>query len=192
MLSNQYTNFFQPVMELQHKSRNGAKVRKVYDSARTPYQRLLEWDVLTAGERQALDRTHRSINPVRLKARLDSALEALWDTADRRRDHEPSVTVTFELQLLLTQHDPLTRSVFNNKVRERVPKARSRFREESNEVFQGVLLADIPPSSYYDLLLSLSHLRCSQLRAATTGTMRRQRRPILRPRRRLPHRPRRR
>ena len=96
MLSNQYTNFLQPVMELQHKSRNGAKVRKVYDSARTPYQRLLEWDVLTAGERQALDRTYRSINPVRLKARLDAALEALWDTADRRRDHEPSVTVTFD------------------------------------------------------------------------------------------------
>ena len=96
MLSNQYTNFFQPVMGLQHKSRNGAKVRKVYDSARTPYQRLLEWDVLTAGERQALDRTYRSINPVRLKARLDDALEALWDTADRRRDHEPSVTVTFD------------------------------------------------------------------------------------------------
>ena len=92
MLSNEYTNFFLPVMELQHKSRNGAKVRKVYDSARTPYQRLLEWDVLTAGERQALDRTYRSINPVRLKARLDAALEALWDTADRRRDHEPSVT----------------------------------------------------------------------------------------------------
>ena len=26
MLSNQYTNFLQPVMKLQHKSRNGAKV----------------------------------------------------------------------------------------------------------------------------------------------------------------------
>ena len=39
MLSNQYTNFLQPVMKFQHKSRNGAKVHKVYDKARTPYER---------------------------------------------------------------------------------------------------------------------------------------------------------
>ena len=95
-LSNQYMNFLQPVMKLQHKSRNGAKVHKVYDTARTPYQRLREWDGLTAEQRQALDRTYRSINPVRLKARLDAALEALWDTADRRQNHESSVTPTFD------------------------------------------------------------------------------------------------
>ena len=75
-------------MKLQHKSRNGAKVHKVYDKPRTPYERLKERDVLTAEQRQALDRTYRSINPVRLKARLDTALEALWDTADRRQNHE--------------------------------------------------------------------------------------------------------
>ena len=96
MLSNQYTNFLQPVMKLQHKSRNGAKVHKVYDKARTPYERLKERDVLTAEQRQALDRTYRSINPVRLKARLDAALEALWDTADRRQNHESSVTAPFD------------------------------------------------------------------------------------------------
>ena len=96
MLSNQYTNFLQPVMKLQHKSRNGAKVHKVYDKARTPYERLKERDVLTAEQRQALDRIYRSINPVRLKARLDAALEALWDTADRRQNHESSVTAPFD------------------------------------------------------------------------------------------------
>ena len=31
-----YVNFFQPVMKLRHKTRNGAKVHKVYDTARTP------------------------------------------------------------------------------------------------------------------------------------------------------------
>ena len=91
-LSNRYMNFFQPVMKLRHKSWNGAKVHKVYDTARTPYERLLEWDGLTDEQRQALDRTYRAINPVRLRARLDVALEALWDTADRRHNHEASVT----------------------------------------------------------------------------------------------------
>lgn len=36
-----YANFFQPVMQLQGKIRHGARVHKVYDQARTPYQRLL-------------------------------------------------------------------------------------------------------------------------------------------------------
>ena len=93
-LASLYRNFFQPVMKLQHKSRNGARVRKVYDTARTPYRRLLERDVLSYEERRALVRTYRTLNPVRLKARLDAALEALWATADHHSDHEPSVTVT--------------------------------------------------------------------------------------------------
>jgi hypothetical protein len=37
-----YTNFFQPVMKLVEKTRVGSKVKKRYDQARTPYQRVLE------------------------------------------------------------------------------------------------------------------------------------------------------
>ena len=36
-----YVNFFQPVMQLKHKTRNGAKVHRQYDTAKTPYQRVL-------------------------------------------------------------------------------------------------------------------------------------------------------
>ena len=91
-LSSQYMNFFQPTMKLQHKRRNGARVHKVYDTAKTPYQRLLERGVLSAEAHEALARTYRSLNPVRLKAQLDAALEALWATADRHQNHGPSVT----------------------------------------------------------------------------------------------------
>ena len=77
-------------------SRHGARVHKVYDTAKTPYQRLLERDVLSAEERETLDRRYRTLNPVRLKARLDAALEALWATADRHPDHHRSVTVSSE------------------------------------------------------------------------------------------------
>ncbi|MBI2170670.1 MAG: hypothetical protein HYU30_01390 [Chloroflexi bacterium] len=41
-----YMNFFQPVLQLQAKHRTGARVQKTYDTARTPYQRLLESKVL--------------------------------------------------------------------------------------------------------------------------------------------------
>jgi len=37
-----YVNFFQPVLKLVEKRRVGSKVRKRYDTARTPYQRVLE------------------------------------------------------------------------------------------------------------------------------------------------------
>ena len=36
-LLGRYLNFFQPVTQLQAKSRHGTRVHKVYDAARTPY-----------------------------------------------------------------------------------------------------------------------------------------------------------
>ena len=49
-----YKNFFPPVMKLVAKTRHGAKVHRVYDTARTPYQRLLESGVLTEAKQQEL------------------------------------------------------------------------------------------------------------------------------------------
>jgi len=37
-----YTNFFLPVQKLLKKERIGSKIKKTYDKARTPYQRILE------------------------------------------------------------------------------------------------------------------------------------------------------
>jgi len=42
-----YVDFFQPVMKLVTKTRHETKVHRVRDTARTPYQRLLEAGVLT-------------------------------------------------------------------------------------------------------------------------------------------------
>ena len=61
-----YVNFFQPVMKLVSKTRHGAKVHKVYDTAQTPYQRLLKSDVLTETKRQELAATYHGLNPVLL------------------------------------------------------------------------------------------------------------------------------
>ena len=83
--------FFQPVMRL---SRHGARVHKGYNTARTPYQRLMERGVLSAEEHETLARRCRTLNPVRLKAQLDVALEALWTTADRHQEHRLSVTLS--------------------------------------------------------------------------------------------------
>jgi len=78
-----YVNFFQPTMKLVSKTRQGAKVHKVYDAAKTPYQRLLESGVLTPAKQAELATTYRGLNPVLLLRYLNGHLEKLWKLADR-------------------------------------------------------------------------------------------------------------
>ena len=77
-----YVNFFQPTMKLVSKSRNGAKVHKTYDTAKTPYQRLQESGVLTAGKRAELAAVYNGLNPVQLLTQLNGHLEKLWKLAE--------------------------------------------------------------------------------------------------------------
>ena len=72
-----YTNFFQPVMKLLSKERHGAKVKKTYDAARTPYQRLLDSSALSKQAKQQLRAQYAGLNPAGLKrniVRLQSRL----------------------------------------------------------------------------------------------------------------------
>lgn len=77
-LVEHYVNFFQPVMQLQEKQRQGARVRKVYDAPRTPYRRLLEQGVLSQDQQMRLDQQYQRINPVKLLKDINKALERLW------------------------------------------------------------------------------------------------------------------
>lgn len=55
-----YFNFFQPLMKLVSKTRDGAKVRKVYDKARTPYRRLPASEILLSRHVRISPRSTRS------------------------------------------------------------------------------------------------------------------------------------
>src|SRR5947209_11412572 len=57
-----YVNCFQPSMKL----REGKKVRYVYDSAKTPLQRLLLSGILPVEMRQELTEVARALDPIRL------------------------------------------------------------------------------------------------------------------------------
>ena len=98
-LTRLYVNFFQPVMKLVSKTRHGAKVHKVYDAARTPYQRLLEAGVLTEAKRQELAAIYHGLNPVSLLKQINENLEHLWAMAEypvqqqrKVRTYQASVT----------------------------------------------------------------------------------------------------
>ena len=78
-----YINFFQPTMKLVSKTRHGARVHKVYDTARTPYQRLVHSGVLTEAKQTELAATYRGLNPVLLLHQINGSLDKLWQLAER-------------------------------------------------------------------------------------------------------------
>jgi hypothetical protein len=87
-----YVNFFQPCLKLTHKERFGAKVKKQYDKARTPYQRVMESGVLTDEQAKALKEQYESLNPAQLWRLLGKEKERLWSAAKKRNEAEPTNT----------------------------------------------------------------------------------------------------
>jgi hypothetical protein len=77
-----YLNFFQPTMKLVSKTRHGARVHKVYETAQTPYQRLLQLGVLNEAKLAEMPATYRGLNPVLLLKQINGNLEQLWRLAD--------------------------------------------------------------------------------------------------------------
>jgi len=76
-----HINFFQPVQKLVSKTRQGARTRRVYDRAQTPYQRLCATGVLPPAKRDELERLYQTLNPLRLRRDLEAALDRLWPLA---------------------------------------------------------------------------------------------------------------
>jgi hypothetical protein len=82
-----WTNHWQPVLKLVSKERSGARVTKRYDTARTPYRRMLAAGILPAEAEQALRDEHAAPGPVAVRAALDQAVAAFW--RHHVRGHQP-------------------------------------------------------------------------------------------------------
>ena len=76
-----YYNLFQPVMHLSEKIGEGDKVRRKWDEAQTPYQRLLATGVLSQEQQERLQTLYEQTNPLRLREEIYTGLAALWDVA---------------------------------------------------------------------------------------------------------------
>lgn len=72
-----YVNFFQPIMKKIKKERIGAKVKKWYDTAKTPYQRILKSGALKREEKEKLKFLYESLNPLDLKRKIDRLTKKL-------------------------------------------------------------------------------------------------------------------
>jgi hypothetical protein len=76
-----YTNFFQPVMKLREKVRQGSKLTRRYDEPQTPYRRALAHPQITQEVKAALIRQYESINVIELKRLLGRLQNALFRSA---------------------------------------------------------------------------------------------------------------
>lgn len=83
-LWNPLWNFFTPVMKLQSKTRVGGKIVKVYDDPITPYQRLINSNMLSEEELTKLQTQFKKINPFELKRELDEKLKWFFRIAEIR------------------------------------------------------------------------------------------------------------
>jgi hypothetical protein len=78
-----YLNFFQPVMVLVEKQRDGAKVKKRYDRAKTPYQRVLDAPEVADEAKERLRQLYASLNPAELLRQIQAQQTALWKLAQQ-------------------------------------------------------------------------------------------------------------
>lgn len=76
-----YYNLFQPVMHLSEKTVDGDKMRRKWDEAQTPYQRLRASGVLSQEQQERLQALYEQTNPLQLRDEIYAGLAALWDTA---------------------------------------------------------------------------------------------------------------
>ena len=93
-----YLNFFQPVLKLISKSRQGARIHKVYDEAQTPYSRLIKSGVLTVDKQRELANIYNALNPVVLLEQITQGQQKLAKLSERTaillpKIDERSVTV---------------------------------------------------------------------------------------------------
>jgi len=73
-----YKNFFQPVIKLISKVRIGGKIHRRYDTAKTPYRRVMESKRIPENKKQELKKIYLSLNPAQLKRNIDAKLDVLY------------------------------------------------------------------------------------------------------------------
>ena len=76
-----YYNLFQPVLHLCQKTVVGDKVRRKWDEAKTPYERLLTTGVLEAAQQERLRVLYEQTNPLQLRQAIYRQLAVLWEAA---------------------------------------------------------------------------------------------------------------
>jgi hypothetical protein len=89
-----YLNYFQPVMKLVEKTREGSRVKKKYDVAQTPYERLLLSDKVSKQDKVKLRAEYDRLNPAQLKRDIEGLQTQLLKSVTQSQQKAKGRTVT--------------------------------------------------------------------------------------------------
>ena len=98
-----YKNFFMPNVKLVDKKRtgiHGEKIKKIYDKAKTPYQRVLECDQVSEEKKEQLRREYKQINP----AALRRSIIAKTNKLNNLKNNQPEIVVPLTSKVTFTNH----------------------------------------------------------------------------------------
>jgi len=75
-------NYFTPVMKLVEKTREGSKVKKKYDSAKTPCERLLLCPNVSEKKKQKLRKKRSELDPIELAQAIEQKLKGIYERVE--------------------------------------------------------------------------------------------------------------
>tara|TARA_B100001971_G_scaffold131688_1_gene121587 strand:- start:70 stop:534 length:465 start_codon:yes stop_codon:yes gene_type:complete len=86
-----YYNLFQPVLHLRSKSVVDGRLKRRWDRACPPYDRVLERGVLGSRQRAQLAVMYSQTNPRRLRRQIYQELERMWDHSNHQTNNRQLV-----------------------------------------------------------------------------------------------------
>lgn len=82
---NPLKNFYTPCLKLKKKERIGSKIKKKYDTPKTPFQRLIESGQLTIKQQELLNDKKCKLNPFILQKKLHEKLKEFYRVLENNR-----------------------------------------------------------------------------------------------------------
>ncbi|MBX9723026.1 MAG: hypothetical protein K2X81_16615 [Candidatus Obscuribacterales bacterium] len=83
-----YINFFQPSVKLSNKERDGGNVKRIYDVAATPCQRLVENAHVLEVTKKSLNQLFDTLDPMALLTEMERLQGEFWSTAIPNNDKD--------------------------------------------------------------------------------------------------------
>ena len=99
--SRLYINFFQPSFKLKSKTRDGARVKKVYHAPATPCERLVAHNAVAAVIKEKLTAQFMSLDPVQLLQGIRLAQQTLSDIAAHGPAPQPAAPAPSDIEVFV-------------------------------------------------------------------------------------------
>ena len=74
-----YINFFQPSVKCIEKKRVGSKIKKIYDTAKTPFERVVAHSSIPETTKETLTRLFESLDPFQLRKEVDGLVRKIQE-----------------------------------------------------------------------------------------------------------------